>query len=98
MAMDLRGLHFSNELGLEPVVELGRITFKNSGTSVYLPKSITNCMHLNPKEDKALIIFNGGNANLLLMKDRTLADKFKPDILNLRKRALETLNKLAKKE
>ena len=34
----------------EPVVELGRITYKSSGISLYLPKSIVNALHLNREE------------------------------------------------
>jgi hypothetical protein len=67
----------------EPIVELGRITQKNSGTSIYLPKNIRNALHLT-KEDKSLVIFSAGNNGFFLIKDTILAKKLKPKILDLR--------------
>ena len=74
----------------EPVVELGRITYKNSGISVYLPKSISHALHLT-KNDKSLVIFNNGNDGFFLIKDARLANTLKPKILDLRKELLNSL-------
>ncbi len=72
----------------EPVVELGRITYKSSGISLYLPKSIVNALHLNSEEDNSLVIFSIENYGFFLIKDTALAKAIKPHILDLRKRML----------
>ena len=71
----------------EPVVELGRITHKNSGISVYLPKSVGRALNLT-KEDKYLVIFSAGNNGLFLIKNTILANSIKPSILDLREKLL----------
>ena len=70
----------------EPVVELGRITYKSSGISLYLPKSIVNALRLNSEIDTKLVIFSVGDYGFFLIKDTELANSVKPQILNLRKR------------
>lgn len=70
----------------EPVVELGRITYKSSGISLYLPKSIVNALRLNSEIDTKLVIFSVGDYGFFLIKDTELANSLKPQILNLRKR------------
>ena len=69
----------------EPVVELGRITYKSSGISLYLPKSIVNALHLNSEVDSSLVIFSVEDYGFFLIKDTTLANSLKPKILELRK-------------
>lgn len=69
-----------------PVIELGRITYKSSGISLYLPKSIVNALNLNSEEDSALVIFSVEDYGFFLMKDQALAKSLKPQILDLRKR------------
>lgn len=91
------GLRLGDDLR-EPIMELGRLTYKSSGVCVYLPKDITNALHLDPEVDRNLVIYNLEDYWLFLIKDRALADMLKPDILELRKKALEFMNKLAKKE
>ena len=68
----------------EPVIELGRITYKNSGISLYLPKNIVNTLHLNI-EDKSLVIFSVDDYGFFLIKDKELAEALKPKILDLRR-------------
>ena len=77
---------FSDDLK-EPVVELGRITYKSSGISLYLPKSIVKALHLN-KEDSSLVIFSVEDKGFFLIKDTALHHKLKPEILALRQRFL----------
>ena len=69
----------------EPVVELGRITYKSSGISLCLPKSIVNALHLNRQKDSTLVIFSVEDKGFFLIKDTALAEALKPQILNLRK-------------
>ena len=86
----LKPLLFSDDLE-EPVVELGRITYKSSGISLYLPKSIVNALHLN-KEDRSLVIFSAGDYGFFLIKDTVLAKTLKPKILNLRRNIIRIEN------
>lgn len=72
----------------EPVVELGRITYKSSGISLYLPKSIVNALHLSKEEDSSLVIFSVENYGFFLIKDTELANSLKTQILTLRERIL----------
>ena len=80
-----KSLLFSDDLK-ETVVELGRITYKSSGISLYLPKSIVNALNLNSEEDRALVIFSVDDYGFFLMKDQALAKSLKPQILDLRKK------------
>ena len=70
----------------KPVIELARITYKSSGISLYLPKSIVNALDLNSEEDSALVIFSVDDYGFFLMKDQALAKSLKPQILDLRKK------------
>ena len=79
-----KSLLFSTALK-KPVVELGRITYKSSGISLYLPKSIVNALHLNKEEDSSLVIFGVGNEGFFLIKDTALAQRLKAEILDKRK-------------
>lgn len=79
-----KSLAFSDDLE-EPSVELGRITHKNSGISLYLPKSIVHALRLT-KEDKSLVIFSVKNYGFFLIKDTELANSMRPKILELRKK------------
>ena len=76
----------------EPVVELGRITYKSSGLSLYLPKSIVNALRLSKEEDGSLVIFSVGDCGFLLIKDAILAEKLKPQILDMRKSLMKDLH------
>ena len=73
----------------EPVVELGRITYKSSGISLYLPKRIVEALNLNPEIDRSLIIFGIEDCEFFLIKDKALADSLKPQILELRERIIK---------
>lgn len=79
----------------ELVIELGRITYKSSGISVYLPKNVVSSLHLSQK-DKSLVIFSAGSNGFFLMKDTVLADSLKSAILDLRKKTLEKTDKITK--
>ena len=85
ISKNVRRLFLGDDLK-NPVVELGRITYKSSGISIYLPKSIVNALNLNSEEDNALIIFSVNDYGFFLMKDQALAKSLKPQILDLRKR------------
>lgn len=78
----------------EPVVELGRITYKSSGISVYLPRSIANALRLSKEDDSSLVIFSVGDYGFFLMKDKVLANSLKPQILDLRKRTISEIFKV----
>ena len=91
------GLRLGDDL-IDPVIETGRLTYKSSGVCVYLPKNITNALHLDPELDRNLVIFTLEDYWFFLIKEKKLADMLKPDILELRKKALEFMNKLTKKE
>ena len=70
------------------MIELGRITYKSSGISLYLPKNIVNVLHLN-EEDRSLVIFSAGDNGFFLIKDAALAKTLKPKILDLRKNTVK---------
>jgi hypothetical protein len=82
-----KSLLFKEDLE-EPVVELGRITYKSSGISLYLPKSIVQALRLT-KEDRSLVIFSSGHGEFFLIKDTELAEALKSKILDLRRRVVE---------
>ena len=85
-----KSLLFSDDLK-ETVVELGRITYKSSGISLYLPKSIVNALNLNREENSSLVIFSVEDKGFFLIKDTALAETLKPQILDLRKSLLEDI-------
>ncbi len=82
----IRELRLSDELKGPPVVELGRITYKSSGTSMYIPKRIAKLLHLNKEEDSSLVIFSVEDYGFFLIKDTAIAQRFKPEILERRRR------------
>jgi hypothetical protein len=75
----------------EPVVELARITYKSSGTSLYLSKRIGASLHLDKNYNKSLVLVGVDETCMFLMKDTSLATKLKPKILEMRRRALNSL-------
>ena len=77
----------------KPIIELARITYKSSGISLYLPKSIVNSLDLRPDEVRSLIIFSTADYGFFLIKDTALAEVLKPQILDRRKVLLEYLDK-----
>ncbi len=82
----------------DSIIEMGRLTYKSSGVCVYLPKSVVNALHLDPELDRKLVIFGLEGHLFGFMKDIELVAMFKPTILDFRKKALEVINKLTKKE
>lgn len=79
-------LRLSDDLKDPPVVELGRITFKSSGASMYIPKKIAKRLHLNREEDSSLVIFSIEDYGFFLIKDTAIAQRLKPEILERRRR------------
>ena len=77
----------------KPIIELARITYKSSGISLYLPKSIVNSLNLRPEEVSSLIMFSTTDYGFFLIKDAKLAEILKPQILDRRKALLEYLDK-----
>lgn len=75
----------------DPVVELARITYKSSGTSLYLSKRIGASLHLDKNYNKSLVLVGVDDTCMFLMKDTSLATKLKPKILEMRRRALNSL-------
>lgn len=92
---EFKPLLFNDDLK-EPVIELGRITYKSSGVSLYLPKSIVNALRLNSEIDTTLVIFSVGDYGFFLIKNTELANSLKPQILNLRKRISDKVKKSEK--
>jgi len=86
MEINIRGLRWSDAQLKESVVELSRLTYKNSGVSLYMPKGIVNALHLNPDIDRSLVTFSIGDSGLYLIKDTELVKRLKPMILDLRSR------------
>ena len=84
-------LRLSDDLKGPPVVELGRITYKSSGASMYIPKRIAKLLHLNKEEDSSLVIFSVEDYGFFLIKDTTIAQRLKPEILE-RRRRLESIS------
>ena len=79
-------LRLSDDLKGPPVVELGRITYKSSGASMYIPKRIAKLLHLNKEEDSSLVIFSVEDYGFFLIKDTELAQRLKSEILERRRR------------
>ena len=79
-------LLLSNDLKGPPVVELGRITYKSSGASMYIPRRIAKLLHLNKEEDSSLVIFSVEDYGFFLIKDTAIAQRLKPEILERRRR------------
>ena len=78
-------LRLSDDLKDTPIVELGRISYKSSGTSIYIPKRITKALHLDKEENRTLVILSLDHYGFVLIKDTSLAQRLKLQILNLRK-------------
>lgn len=85
MPKNVKQLFLSDDLK-NPVVELGRITYKSSGISLYLPKSVVNALHLNKEKDRSLIIFSVEDKGFFLIKDTVLQHELKSEILTLRQK------------
>ena len=83
MPMDIRGLRIRNTSLVEPVIELARITYRSSGISLYIPKSVVNALKLDPERHSSLIMFNVGGNCFFLIKDTELARLLKPKILDM---------------
>ena len=79
-------LRLGDDLKGPPVIELGRITYKSSGASMYIPKRIAKLLHLNKEEDSSLVIFSVEDYGFFLIKDTAIAQRFKPEILERRRR------------
>ena len=79
-------LRLGEDLKGPPVVELGRITYKSSGASMYIPKRIAKLLHLNKGEDSSLVIFSVEGCSFFLIKDTAIAQRFKPEILERRRK------------
>lgn len=90
--MDIRGVRLFNDSGKEPVIELGRLTFKSSGVCLYLPKSICAALQLDKNTNGSLVIFAVDGNSILLIKDTALATALKPQILDMRKKLSENKN------
>ena len=82
----IKELRLSDDLKGPPVVELGRITYKSSVASMYIPKRIAKLLHLNKWEDSSLVIFSVEDCGFFLIKDAAIAQKLKPEILERRRR------------
>ena len=76
----------------EPVIELGRIIFKGSGLSVYLPRSIRKALNLDKKIHTSLVIVADGSNSILLIKDTKVAESLKPMVLDARKAFSEKMS------
>jgi len=75
--------HFKEEP--DPVVELGRISYKGNAARLYLPRRICDKLKLDWERDTTLIIMAHGENSLFLVKDSEIADMLKPKILELRR-------------
>lgn len=49
-------LRLGDDLKDPPVVELGRITYKNSGVNIYIPRDIVRALHLDKEKDTAFVM------------------------------------------
>ena len=85
---NINELLLSDDLKGPPVVELGRITYKSSGASMYIPKRIAKLLHLNKGEDSSLVIFSVEDCGFFLIKDTELAQKLKAEILERRRASM----------
>ena len=83
---NINELRLGDDLKDSPVVELGRITYKSSGASMYIPKRIAKLLHLNREEDSSLVIFSVEDYGFFLIKDTAIAQRLKPEILERRRR------------
>lgn len=79
-------LRLSDDLKDTTIAELGRISYKSSGASVYIPKRITKALHLNREENRTLVILSLEDYGFALIKDTALAQRLKPEILERRRR------------
>ena len=86
MTKTVNELRLSDDLKGPPVVELGRITYKSSGASMYIPKRVAKLLHLNKEEDSSLVIFSVEDYGFFLIKDTAIAQRLKPEILERRRR------------
>lgn len=84
-------LLLSDDLKGPPVVELGCITYKSSGASMYIPRRLAKALHLNKEENRTLAIISLEDYGFVLIKDTALAAKLKPWILDLRQKMEKTL-------
>jgi hypothetical protein len=57
-----------------------------------LSKSIVNALHLSKEDDSSLVIFSAGDYGFFLIKDAILAEKLKPQILDMRKSLMKDLH------
>jgi hypothetical protein len=85
-------LLLGDDLKGPPVVELGRITYKSSGASMYIPREIVRALNLDKEKDAAFVIFSIGNDEFFLIKDTALAQRVKPEILDRRRRLMLSAN------
>ena len=85
MTLDIRGANLFNDGGKDPVIELGRLTFKSSGVCLYLPKSICALLHLDRDMNGSLVILAVDGTSILLIKDTFLASSLKSRVLEARK-------------
>ena len=69
----------------ESVIELGRLTFKNSGVSVYLPKRICKKLMLDKEKHSSLIIVASDNNSFVLIKDTEMINILRSKIIEARK-------------
>ncbi len=81
----IKELRLSDDLKDTLIAELGRISYKSSGASVYIPKRIVKALHLNKEENRTLVILSLDDYGFVLIKDTALAQRLKLQILNLRK-------------
>lgn len=86
MVEKTKELRLSDDLKGPPVVELGRITYKSSGASMYIPKRIAKILSLNKESDSSLVIFSIDDYGFFLIKDAVLAKALKNHILDMRKK------------
>ena len=86
--MDIRGLKQISVPLSDPIVELGRITYKSSSVSLYLPKRVCDALYLDKDANNSLVIFTMDNG-MFLVKDTALAAALKPKILEMRKKVLQ---------
>lgn len=76
-----RAIDIIKALGLEPIIELCRIEFKNGALFIYIPRAVRE--KLNIQNEHNLIAVCDGNS-LFLVKDGQLEEILKPDILRAR--------------
>ena len=85
MTTDIRGLKLIHAPLGDVIVELGRITYKSSSVSLYLPKRICDVLQLDKDVNNSLVIVSMGDNCILLVKDTAIAAALKPKILEMRK-------------